>query len=73
MRRFDCVVQVMLFDGLTVVTKPPRLLSDPIFKIFISPITGEREAFGEGQDLEAMIMEVRRQSRRRASSIFASN
>lgn len=50
--------QVMLFDGLTVVANPRRLLSEPSFKAFVSPIVDERGTFGEGQDLEALIMEV---------------
>lgn len=49
---------MMLFDGLTVVVTPPRLLSEPSFKAFVSPIVDERGTFGEGQDLEAAIMEV---------------
>lgn len=49
----------MLFDGLTVVANPRRLLSEPSFRAFVSPIVDERGAFGEGQDLEAAIMEVR--------------
>lgn len=49
----------MLFDGLTVVANPRRLLSEPSFKAFVSPIVDERGTFGEGQDLEAVIMEVR--------------
>lgn len=48
----------MLFDGLTVVTNPLRLLSEPSFRAFVSPVVDEREALGEGQDLEAVIMEV---------------
>lgn len=48
----------MLFDGLTVVTNPRRLLSEPSFRAFVSPVVDEREARGEGQDLEAVIMEV---------------
>lgn len=48
----------MLFDGLTVVANPCRLLSEPSFKAFVSPIVDERGTFGEGQDLEAAIMEV---------------
>lgn len=51
-------LQVMLFDGLTVVANPCRLLSEPSFKAFVSPIVDERGTFGEGQDLEAAIMEV---------------
>eukprot|EP00904_Undaria_pinnatifida_P005405 jgi/Undpi1/1995/HiC_scaffold_12.g05382.m1 len=49
--------QVTLFDGLTVVANPRRLLSEPTFKAFVSPIVDERGAFNEGQDLEAAIME----------------
>eukprot|EP00903_Cladosiphon_okamuranus_P017642 g16249.t1 len=48
---------VMLFDGLTVVANPCRLLSEPSFKAFVSPIVDERGMFAEGQDLEAAIME----------------
>lgn len=48
----------MLFDGLTVVANPCRLLSEPSLKAFVSPIVDERGTFGEGQDLEAAIMEV---------------
>jgi len=48
----------MLFDGLTVVANPRRLLSEPSFRAFVSPIVDERGTFGEGQDLEALIMEV---------------
>lgn len=48
----------MLFDGLTVVASPHRLLCDPSFRAFVSPIIDERGALGEGQDLEAVIMEV---------------
>lgn len=50
--------QVMLFDSLTLVANPRRLLNDPSFKAFVSPIVDERGTFGEGQDLEAVIMEV---------------
>ncbi|CAM9285898.1 unnamed protein product [Ectocarpus sp. 6 AP-2014] len=50
-------LEVMLFDGLTVVANPRRLLSEPSFKAFVSPIVDERGTFGEGQDLEAVIME----------------
>lgn len=48
----------MLFDGLTAVANPCRLLSEPSFKAFVSPIVDERGTFGERQDLEAAIMEV---------------
>lgn len=48
----------MIFDGLTVVANPRRLLGDPSFRAFVSPIIDERGTFGEGQDLEAVIMEV---------------
>lgn len=48
----------MLFDGLTVVANPRRLLNDPSFRAFVNPIVDERAAFGEGHDLEAAIMEV---------------
>lgn len=49
---------MMLFDGLTVVVNPHRLLSEPSFKAFVSPIVDERGTVSEGQDLEAAIMEV---------------
>lgn len=48
----------MLFDGLTIVANPHRLLSDPSFRAFVSPVVDERGAFGKGQDLEAVIMGV---------------
>lgn len=49
---------MMLFDGLTVVVNPHRLLSEPSFKAFVNPIVDERGTFSEGHDLEAAIMEV---------------
>lgn len=48
----------MLFDGLTVVANPRRLLREPSFRAFVAPIIDGRGAFGEGLDLEAVIMEV---------------
>lgn len=48
----------MLFDGLTVVANPRRLLSEANFRAFVTPVVDGRGAFGEGQDLEAVIMEV---------------
>lgn len=60
--------QVTLFDGLTVVANPRRLLSEPTFKAFVSPIVDERGTFNEGQDLEAVIMEVRFPSSKLAST-----
>ena len=41
------------------MANPRRLLSEPTFKAFVSPIVDERGALNEGQDLEAVIMEVR--------------
>ena len=61
----------MLFDGLTVVANPCRLLSEPSFKAFVSPIVDERGTFGEGQDLEAVIMEVSVNYRLRSLRAFA--
>ncbi len=58
----------MLFDGLTVVANPRRILSEPSFRAFVSPIVDERGTFGEGQDLEALIMEVGNVARSKVAS-----
>ncbi|CAM9257500.1 unnamed protein product [Scytosiphon promiscuus] len=54
---FHTRLEVMLFDSLTMVANPHRLLNEPSFKAFVSPIVDERGTCSGAQDLEAVIME----------------
>ena len=49
----------MLFDSLAVVANHRRLLGEPCLRAYVSPILDQRGSFSDGQDLEAVIMEVR--------------
>ena len=54
---FKTRIEAVIFDGLKVVNNPQRLLDHELFELFVQPTIDENGKFGEGLDVEIMLLE----------------